>query len=65
MKSKLDVLTCNIWEFQESKKRQFSNEINKFTRALVINASYRSHVSLQLNFASYSNELFLSSFRLI
>lgn len=59
MKSKLDVLTCNIWEFQESKKR------NKFTRALVINASYRSHVSLQLNFVSYSNELFLSSFRLI
>lgn len=55
MKSKLDVLTCNIWEFQESKKRQFSNEINKFTRALVINASYRSHVSLQLNFVSYSN----------
>lgn len=46
MKNKLDVLTCNTWEFKESKKRQFSNERNKLTRALLISKSYWSQVSL-------------------
>lgn len=59
MKSKLDVLTCNIWEFQESKKRQFSNEINKFTRALVINAMYRFNLILHLIQMNYFYQVFV------